>query len=153
MDDSAVQSAALPHIEFISPDVAPVSARRTTTALLGEVIAALPNLGKLSYRLLRDPRVPRRSKVLVGAAAVYFVSPVDLVPELLFPIVGRIDDLLVLAFALDRLMKSVEPDVVREHWDGDGDALELAGALVAWAAEMMPRPLRRIMDRVVRGEH
>ncbi len=59
---------------------------------------------------------------------------------------GRVDDVIVLAFALHRLLGSVEPSVLEEHWDGDGEALELVTALIAWGGELMPSPLRRFLD-------
>ena len=147
MDDRAVQAPALPKIELMGPDVDEASPRRTGKELAVEIAASLPNLARLLYRLVRDPRVPRRSKLLVAGAAAYLVSPVDLIPELLFPVVGRVDDLIVLAFAFQRLISSVDPDLVRELWDGDDDALELISSLINWAAGLMPAPLRRMLPR------
>ncbi len=112
-----------------------------------EIVKAVPNLAKLCARLVKDPRVPRRTKWLLGFTGAYVVSPVDLVPELLFPVIGRVDDLVILAFALHRLLGAVEAEVLREHWDGEEDALELVTAFVAWAGELLPSPLQRLLDR------
>ena len=46
-----------------------------------ELAVLIPNLVHLCRNLLRDPRVPVGSKVLVGFAVVWFVSPIDLVME------------------------------------------------------------------------
>lgn len=129
------------------PDTDPPRPRKTKGQVALEAFAAIPNLAKLCARLLNDPRVPRRTKWLLGAAGLYIVSPVDLIPELLFPIVGRVDDLILLAFALQRLLGAVEPEVLEEHWDGDDDALEIITSLISWAGAMMPPPLRRLLDR------
>jgi uncharacterized membrane protein YkvA (DUF1232 family) len=59
--------------------------------------------------LLRDPRVPRLPRVLVGVAVLYLLSPVDLVPELLTPIFGFLDDALLLWLSLRWLVRSGPP--------------------------------------------
>ena len=131
----------------IGPDTDPPRPRRTRIEVTVEALKALPNLVKLCARLLADPRVPGRTKALLGFAGLYFLSPIDLIPELFSPVIGRIDDLLLIAFALHRLLDAVEPSVLAEHWDGDGDALELVTAFVAWGAELMPGPAKRLLDR------
>jgi len=137
----------LPGVDPIGPDTGPVHPRKTRAEVAVEAFKALPNLAKLCARLLRDPRVPRRTKWLLGWTGLYIVSPIDLIPELFFPIIGRADDLIVLAFALHRLLDAVDESVLREHWDGEGDALELVTAFIAWGGELMPAPLRRLIDR------
>jgi uncharacterized membrane protein YkvA (DUF1232 family) len=59
--------------------------------------------------LLRDPRVPRLPRILVGVAVLYLLSPVDLVPELLTPIFGFLDDALLLWLSLRWLVRSGPP--------------------------------------------
>lgn len=60
--------------------------------------------------LLRDPRVPRLPRYLVLLAAIYLLSPVDLVPELLTPIFGYLDDLVLLWLSVRWLIRSGSPD-------------------------------------------
>jgi uncharacterized membrane protein YkvA (DUF1232 family) len=90
-----------------------------------QVARLLPDLAALLRGLLHDPGVPRRSKVLVGLAMVWVVSPIDLLPEFL-PIIGPLDDVIVVALVLRHLIKRAAPDVVREHWRGDTAMLERA---------------------------
>jgi uncharacterized membrane protein YkvA (DUF1232 family) len=137
----------LHRVEPTEPDTDPPRPRRTRGEIAVEAVKALPNLAKLCARLLKDPRVPRRTKWLLGVTGLYIVSPIDLIPEMLFPIIGRVDDLIFLAFALHRLLGAVDESVLREHWDGDGDALELVSAFISWGGEMMPTPLQRLLDR------
>jgi uncharacterized membrane protein YkvA (DUF1232 family) len=96
-----------------------------------ELAALLPNLVRLFRGLLRDPRVPRGSKVLLGVAIVWFVSPIDLVPEFI-PVFGPLDDALVAALVLRHVVRKAGRDVVAEHWSGDertlGVLLRGAGA-------------------------
>jgi uncharacterized membrane protein YkvA (DUF1232 family) len=140
-----LKAEPLAPIALIAPDTAEPRPRMTRGQVFAEAIKALPNLTKLCTRLLRDPLIPRRTKVLLGAAGIYVVSPLDLIPEVLFPIVGRVDDALVLALALNRLFDAVEPEVLEEYWDGEPDTLAVVTALIAWGADLMPRPLKRLL--------
>jgi uncharacterized membrane protein YkvA (DUF1232 family) len=141
-----VVSMAGETVPLIEPDTDHPTPRRSRVEMAAEAVLALPNLLKLCARLLKDPRVPRRTKAMLGVAGLYFASPIDLIPEILFPVVGQVDDVLVIAFAVHRLLDSVDPEVLAEYWDGEQDALELVAALVAWGAGLLPRPLRRLLS-------
>jgi uncharacterized membrane protein YkvA (DUF1232 family) len=124
------------------PDLEAPTPRRSGAELLREAILVLPNLVKLMARLLRDPRVPRRRKLLMGFAGLYVMSPVDLIPEALFPVIGQVDDLLLMVFSINHLLNGVPPTVLREYWDGDPEALEVVYGVINWVADFMPPPLR-----------
>lgn len=85
----------------------------------------LPDLAALLRGLLRDPRVPRSSRVLVAFAIVWVISPIDLLPEFL-PVIGPLDDVIVVVLVLRHLVKRAGPEVVREHWRGDAAMLDRA---------------------------
>ncbi|HEY7188477.1 MAG TPA: YkvA family protein [Vicinamibacterales bacterium] len=59
---------------------------------------------RLAVRLLREPRVPTVLKVLPGLAALYVVSPVDFIPDLI-PGLGQFDDLAVLVFTIELFIR------------------------------------------------
>jgi uncharacterized membrane protein YkvA (DUF1232 family) len=99
-----------------------LSGRRVEAKQLARL---LPDLASLLRGLLRDPRVPRGSKVLVGFAIVWVVSPIDLLPEFL-PVIGPMDDVIVVALVLRHLVKRAGSEIVREHWRGDPVMLERA---------------------------
>jgi len=92
-------------------------------ALARELAALVPNLGRLFAGLMRDPRVPVRAKLVLGAAALYLAMPIDLVPDFI-PIAGSLDDAIVAAFALHYVVGASSPDVVAEHWPGDPATLK-----------------------------
>jgi uncharacterized membrane protein YkvA (DUF1232 family) len=96
-----------------------------------ELAALIPNLLRLFRGLLRDPRVPRRTKLLLLLAAAWIASPVDLVPEFI-PVAGPLDDAIVAALVLRRVVRAAGPQVVAEHWRGEAATLDtilkLAGA-------------------------
>jgi len=87
-------------------------------ALARELAALVPNLTRLFAGLVRDPRVPLRAKVVLGAAAAYLAMPIDLIPDFV-PIAGSLDDAIVAAFALRFVVRASSPEVVAEHWRGD----------------------------------
>lgn len=120
---------------------------RTVT---GELATLLPNLAKLVTRMARDPRVPRRAKVVAAAAAAYALSPFDFVPDFI-PVVGRADDLVALALAAEYLLDEAGLAVVREHWDGADATLSLMVDAVGAAAGVVPGPVRVAIHRYLRG--
>ena len=87
----------------------------------------IPNLVFLCARLMVDPRVPTKERVLVAGAIVYALMPFDLIPDML-PFIGQVDDAYLIALSLLRLTTVTDPNVVREHWRGGGDVVELLGA-------------------------
>jgi uncharacterized membrane protein YkvA (DUF1232 family) len=89
--------------------------RRT---LARELVTLVPNLTRLFTGLMRDPRVPRRAKVVLGATAVYLASPLDLIPEFI-PIVGSLDDAIIAAVVLRYVVRATSTEIVAEHWVGD----------------------------------
>jgi uncharacterized membrane protein YkvA (DUF1232 family) len=100
-----------------------VLARRLPPGLLKDLAAFLPDCVTTARRLRRDPRVPRRAKVAVGFAALWVLSPIDLIPEFL-PVIGPLDDVVVVALALRYVARSVPRDVLMEAWPGSPRLLE-----------------------------
>ena len=115
--------------------------------LASDAVYLLPNLIKLLGRLVKDPRVPRRSKVVIGAALAYLVSPVDLIPEFV-PVIGFADDVLLVSYAINHLITVAGEDVVLEHWDGPRDMLELVRSVLEVASDLVPPQLKRLVGRL-----
>jgi len=82
----------------------------------------VPDCVILFRRLLGDPRVPRSTRVLLAPAVAYLAFPFDLIPDFV-PVIGYLDDALVLAWALRRIVRAAGPVVVREHWPGPARSL------------------------------
>jgi uncharacterized membrane protein YkvA (DUF1232 family) len=108
------------------------------------LLLVIPNLLLLSARLMVDPRVPAKERLLVAGAIVYAFVPLDLIPDML-PFVGQVDDAYLIALTLLRLMSVTDPKVVREHWRGGGDVVELIGATALIAGRLLPRKIRRVL--------
>jgi uncharacterized membrane protein YkvA (DUF1232 family) len=96
--------------------------RRVAAAQLAR---AIPDLVALTRGLLGDPRVPVASKVLLGVALVWLLSPIDLAPEFI-PVLGPLDDVIVVGLVLRHLVRRAGPGVVLEHWRGDPRVLRSA---------------------------
>ena len=116
-----------------------------------DILMLLPDLSVLLIRLTRDPRVPLAAKLVAGLGVAYILSPIDLLPEFLLGPIGLVDDLLVVATALSRLLKSVHPDIVREHWSGQGDALDAIHRVTSWADSVLTGRLPDAMRRLFRA--
>jgi uncharacterized membrane protein YkvA (DUF1232 family) len=92
-------------------------ARRLPPGQARDLAAFLPDCVTMLRRLWRDPRVPRRARFAIGFAAAWAVSPIDLIPEFL-PVIGPLDDVVVVALALRYAVRQVPPEVVAEAWPG-----------------------------------
>lgn len=119
-----------------------VERRPGTPSGLRDLILLLPDLTVLLTRLLRDPRVPVRAKAVAVLGVGYVLSPLDLLPGLLFGPLGLVDDLLVVSATLSQLLNRVHPDVVRSHWSGQGDALEVVQRVTLWSESLFTVRLR-----------
>ncbi len=80
----------------------------------GEIARHLPSFAKLYWRLFRDRRVARSPKALLVLIALYLLSPLDIVPEMV-PVVGALDDVVVGLAGLWLFVRLCPPPVVREH--------------------------------------
>lgn len=105
----------------------------------------LPNMVMLLGRLLKDMRVPTAEKALFLAAIVYVISPLDFIPDV-FPFIGQVDDLYMVALVLLRLLNKTDDSVVREHWSGGGDIVALAGSVAKIAPMILPQRVSRVLS-------
>ncbi len=97
---------------------------------LAEFTFLLPDIMILLGRLLLDKRVPRRLRIKLGMILGYLASPLDLIPEALVGPLGLVEDLVLVAFALNRVFAEVEHGILAEHWSGRPEHLEKLGELV-----------------------
>ena len=121
--------------------------RREKSEMKGRLrsfIMFLPNMVLLLGRLLKDSRVPAAEKALFAAAIVYVISPLDLIPDL-FPFIGQVDDLYVVALVLLRLVNRSDESVVRRHGPGGGDIVALADSIANIAPKFLPPRIARVL--------
>lgn len=104
-------------------------------------MVAVPATVKLVARLIGDPRVDKRQRIAAGAALLYVAVPLDLIPDRL-PLIGKLDDAAVVVVALTRLVAAAGDEIVREHWDADGESLDTLLGLLDTAGRLVPKRLR-----------
>lgn len=100
-----------------------VLAARLPEGTLKELASFLPDCATTVRRLRRDPRVPRRARVAVAIAGLWVLSPIDLIPEFL-PVIGPLDDVVVVALALRYAARQVPAEVLFEAWPGRRSVME-----------------------------
>ena len=121
--------------------------RREKSELKGRMrsfLMFLPNMVMLLGRLLKDARVPTAEKALFVATIVYVISPLDFIPDV-FPFIGQVDDLYVVALVLLRLVNRTDESVVRQHWSGGGDIVSLADSIANIAPKFLPKRIARVL--------
>jgi uncharacterized membrane protein YkvA (DUF1232 family) len=136
MSNSGVQEK-----EFWGGAMSALMARRR----LKNLLLFIPNMLLLCARLLTDSRVPTTERALLAGAIVYAIIPFDLIPDMI-PFVGQVDDAYLIALTLLRLLERTDPKVVREHWNGGGDVVELIGAAALLAGKFLPKRIRRVLS-------
>ncbi len=102
-----------------------------------EYLLFAPDLFHLLCKLAVDPAVPVAEKAKLATAIAYFVSPLDLLPEIVLGPIGFVDDIALAAYVLDSIVNKVGEDVVRRHWVGDEDVLAVISRILTIANNMV----------------
>jgi uncharacterized membrane protein YkvA (DUF1232 family) len=105
------------------------------------LLRALPDLVRLVTRLAVDPVLPRAAKIALAAAAVYLLSPVDLIPDFI-PVLGYLDDALLAAVILDGLLNYVDRGLVLRYWPGSPETLDKLARAARLLAIWVPRRVK-----------
>lgn len=100
-----------------------VLARRLPPGVAKDLAAFLPDCVTTARVLRKDPRVPRRARIAVGIAALWVLSPIDLIPEFL-PVIGPIDDVIAVALLLRYAARTVPRQVILDAWPGEPRLIE-----------------------------
>jgi uncharacterized membrane protein YkvA (DUF1232 family) len=95
-----------------------VLARRLPPGILRDLAAFIPDCVTTVRRLRRDPRVPRRAKIAIIIAGIWVASPIDLIPEFI-PVIGPLDDIIVVAIALRYAGRQIPREVIMTAWPGE----------------------------------
>lgn len=98
-------------------------ARRLPPGPLRDLAAFIPDCVTAVRRLRKDPRVPRRAKIAIVIAGLWVASPIDLIPEFI-PVIGPLDDVVMVALALRYAGRQVPRDVLLATWPGNPHLLE-----------------------------
>ncbi|TEB11037.1 YkvA family protein [Pelotomaculum propionicicum] len=107
-------------------------------SLLLDFVNLIPAFVKLMYNLVKDPAVSTTDKAVLGAAIVYIFSPVDLIPDVI-PFLGQVDDAYLVAIALQRLLNSAGPEIIKKYWEGSMDVFNSLQNAVEAALFFLPQ--------------
>jgi uncharacterized membrane protein YkvA (DUF1232 family) len=114
-----------------------------------EYLLFAPDLFHLLWKLSVDPEVPAADKAKLAGVIAYFVSPIDLMPEALLGPIGFLDDIALAAYVLNGMLNHTDPEVLRRHWAGDTDVLEVVKRILAAADRMMSAKVLAKLKRLV----
>src|SRR5438128_1900283 len=115
--------------------------RRGLKARMKELLLMLPRLVKLLLKLVRDPRVARSDKVILGGTILYVIIPLDFIPDMI-PFIGQVDDAYLVAIAILRILNRTDPSVIAQHWNSDIDIKKLATSIANIATFFLPASIR-----------
>src|SRR5262244_1682271 len=118
--------------------------KREKKRMLRELLLFVPNLMKLLYDLLKDPRVSQADKAILAGVIMYVIVPIDIIPDFI-PFVGMVDDSYLIAISLLRLLNRADRSVVLEHWRGDIDIKTLVESIAKIAGYFLPERIRNVL--------
>jgi len=106
-----------------------------------------PSYTRLLWALIRDDRTPGARKALLAGALGYLVVGKDIVPDDV-PLLGGLDDLVVLVLAVDLFLDGIPVELLHEHLDDLGIERASFDRDIAQVRRLMPMPVRRLIRRV-----
>lgn len=114
-----------------------------------EYLLFAPDIFYLLVKLTMDDRVPAMQKAKLLGTVAYFISPIDLLPEGLIGPAGYFDDLVLAAYTLNDIINKTEPEIVREHWPGDDDILDVIKKIIKAADNLLGSGILKKIRRII----
>ncbi|MEO8571283.1 MAG: YkvA family protein [Chloroflexota bacterium] len=111
------------------------------------VASRIPTYARLVTALAFDDRMPAGRKALLAGAAGYLVLGRDLIPDAV-PVIGGIDDLVVVVLAVDLFLEGAPDDLLEEKLDELGIDRAAFDRDMAQIRRLTPGPVRRTIRRV-----
>lgn len=122
-----------------------LESRAARLGRLGEYLLLVPDVFILLWRLANDPRVGSNHKILLGSGVAYYFFPLDVIPDFLG--VGFLDDLVFGVYILNRLLSNIDESIIREHWSGDGDVLEMIRKVLGSADQIVSTKFTKFVKK------
>jgi uncharacterized membrane protein YkvA (DUF1232 family) len=124
-----------------------VDSKGSAAGKTAEYLLLVPDVFILLWRLVNDARVSGKNKVLLGSGVIYFIFPIDLIPEAFVGPIGYLDDLVFGVYILNRVLADTDADVLRQHWPGSEDVLAMIERVLGAADALIGK---EIVDRIKR---
>jgi len=118
---------------------------------IGKYALFAPDLFHLLTRLMLDGRIDAKSKGAVGAGILYFIAPIDFLPEILVGPGGFLDDVVVAVFVINTLLNKFPIEIIEEHWAGDAELLSVVRGISNSSNKYVSRlPAGRLVKRFMK---
>jgi uncharacterized membrane protein YkvA (DUF1232 family) len=109
-----------------------------------------PLYARLIWSLIQDERVPMTRKALLGGALGYVALGRDIVPDRV-PLLGQLDDLVMVALAIDLFVDGLDESLLAEKLEEAGIPRAAYDEDVARVRRLIPSPIRRAARRIPAG--
>ena len=109
-----------------------------------------PDLFMLLWRLANDARVSGKNKILLGSGIAYYIFPFDIMPEAVIGPLGYLDDLVFGVYMLNRILTDTDVEILREHWSGDEDVLQMIRRVLAAADSLVGKDLGGQLKKLIK---
>ncbi|MGL5577190.1 MAG: YkvA family protein [Sarcina sp.] len=111
-----------------------------------DIIMFVPDIVALVARLFKDKRVPTKTKAILAVSLGYTVIPVDILPDKI-PVLGKIDDVAIILFALTRMIEDIPMEIILENWQGNRELVMVLTSAVEYLANFTgAKNLNRVYD-------
>lgn len=109
--------------------VAILCAFRPRDVRLGQLVRIVPDVLRLLRSLIGDRTSPLGVRVAVGGLLLWFLNPVDLIPEFI-PVLGPLDDVVVAVLVLRYVRRRLGDDELRRRWSGTPEGYGLLSGIL-----------------------
>lgn len=110
-----------------------------------------PDLFHLLTKSMLDQRIDGKSKALIGSGILYFIAPIDVIPEGLIGPGGFIDDIIVATFVVNMLVNKFSPEILEEHWVGEQKLLDALKKISETSDGLLGKlPARSLLGRFIK---
>ncbi len=111
-------------------------------------VLMIPDIIALFMRLYKDKRVAKEVKFNISIALGYLLFPLDILPDTL-PIIGKIDDLAVTFFILQKVLCDIPEEIILDNWEGQSNIIEVSReAMILLNDKFGAKEIRKIVDVV-----
>jgi uncharacterized membrane protein YkvA (DUF1232 family) len=113
-----------------------------------QYVTLIPDIIALFMRLYKDERVAKEIKFNISIALGYLLFPLDILPDTL-PIIGKIDDLAVTFFILQKVLCDIPEEIVLDNWEGKSNIIEISREAMALLNDKFgAREIKKMVDVV-----
>lgn len=111
-------------------------------------VVLIPDITALLFRLYKDQRVTKEIKTNISIALGYLMFPLDIIPDVI-PFIGKIDDIAIVFFILQKILCDVPEEVVLENWEGDANIIEISReAMALFNDKFGSKEIKKVVDCV-----